>query len=58
MKCSYCGKEFNKGWISFVGTAQCNRLICRIKSGHLIDFTFKIKYKNIYKKIIKKLGLS
>ena len=37
MNCSYCGKICSRRcWISFVGTCQCHRLICRLRSGHLL----------------------
>jgi hypothetical protein len=35
--CSYCGKPLRKrSWLSFVGTCQCSRLWCRLRSGHLL----------------------
>lgn len=34
--CTYCGKPLRRrAWLSFVGTAQCDRLSCRVHTGHL-----------------------
>lgn len=34
--CTYCDREAGKRyWISFMGTVQCARRLCRIRTGHL-----------------------
>jgi hypothetical protein len=40
--CSYCGKPLRgRYWIGFIGDgSQCDRMICRIRSGHLFWFVF------------------
>ena len=40
--CSKCGKPLRKRyWFGFIGdSAQCDRLFCRLRSGHWFWFTF------------------
>ena len=56
-----------KGWLSFMGTGQCNRINCRIKTRHIFfpwnmrirkwvrSKGFKIGYKTINIPQLKKL---
>lgn len=65
--CSYCGKPIRKhSWISmFSSNEQCDRLLCRIKTGYFLWMYFhrRIIWKsilsipifttNLYKEILK-----
>jgi hypothetical protein len=42
--CTYCKKPITKkSWIGMLGTQQCSRFLCRIKSGHWLYWTFGLK---------------
>ena len=43
--CSRCGKPLRaRRWISFCSnTIQCDRLLCRLKSGHWLWMNFQIQ---------------
>lgn len=54
-KCFYCKKNLtSRYWIGlFKDTAQCRRLWCRIKSGHIWwEMGYAIKYKTLIKNTI------
>lgn len=48
-KCSYCNKPLRKRyWFAILGSDnhQCDRILCRIKTGHLLFMMgYKIEYK-------------
>lgn len=43
--CSYCGKEVRKRyWFNpFNRGIQCDRLVCRLRSGHWLRWHFRLK---------------
>jgi len=49
--CSYCGKKLRKHfWIGFYSNgSQCDRLLCRIKTGHWLYMKFhrKLEFRKI-----------